>query len=280
MERVAFIVEETGERIPCLLNPERLVHRRVAGLRPLASGSGGVSGRAVTDSPLLHTGGGRTEIDVDLMFDVQLTEAATAPALVAPAPAPSSADPAVTPPVAPPARVPLDVRHLTRPLWDLAENSASDGRCVPYVRFVWGKAWNVLAVVESLAERLERFDQGGVPGRSWVRMRLVRVNEPPGAALEDPTELSGPVPDADLVRSLPPVGTHLVLGAGGPADGRPAAGGQTLPQIAAERSGNRPWLWRCYADLNDLLDVIWPSPGTELAVPVPPEQLPASTVHP
>ena len=279
MERVAFIVEETGERIPCLLNPERVVQRRVAGLRPLTSGAGGVSGRTVTDTPLLHTGGGRTEIDVDLLFDVQLTEAAATPALVPPAPAPESEGATDVAPVTP-ARVPLDVRHLTRPLWNLAENTASEGRSVPHVRFVWGKAWNVLAVVESLAERLERFDQSGVPGRSWVRMRLVRVNEPPGAALEDPTELSGPVPAADLVRSQPPVGTHLVLGAGGPAADGSAAGGQTLPQIAAERSGNRPWLWRSFADLNDLLDVIWPPAGTELAVPAPPESLPPPAAVP
>ena len=29
MERVAFLVEDTGERIPCLLNPESLVVRRI-----------------------------------------------------------------------------------------------------------------------------------------------------------------------------------------------------------------------------------------------------------
>ena len=31
MERVAFLIEETGERIACLLNPESLVVRRIAG---------------------------------------------------------------------------------------------------------------------------------------------------------------------------------------------------------------------------------------------------------
>ena len=33
MERVAFIVERTGERIDCLLNPDTVVVRRSAGLR-------------------------------------------------------------------------------------------------------------------------------------------------------------------------------------------------------------------------------------------------------
>ena len=72
MERVAFIVEETGERITCMLNPEHIVQRRIAGLAPRRSGSGIVAGPARSDSPLLHTGGGRTEIELQLLFDVDL----------------------------------------------------------------------------------------------------------------------------------------------------------------------------------------------------------------
>ena len=37
MERVAFVVESTGERLGCLLNPESLVLRRLAGIRPRLS---------------------------------------------------------------------------------------------------------------------------------------------------------------------------------------------------------------------------------------------------
>ena len=37
MERVAFIVDATGERIDCLLNPETLAVRRQAGVRPRAA---------------------------------------------------------------------------------------------------------------------------------------------------------------------------------------------------------------------------------------------------
>ena len=33
MERAAFLIEDTNQRIGCLLNPESLVMRRVAGLR-------------------------------------------------------------------------------------------------------------------------------------------------------------------------------------------------------------------------------------------------------
>jgi hypothetical protein len=33
MERVAFLLERSGERISCLLNPENLEARRTAGVR-------------------------------------------------------------------------------------------------------------------------------------------------------------------------------------------------------------------------------------------------------
>ena len=40
MERVAFLIEETNERLRCLLNPETLVLRRTAGVRPRQSATG------------------------------------------------------------------------------------------------------------------------------------------------------------------------------------------------------------------------------------------------
>lgn len=36
MERVAFLIEPTGERLGCLLNPESVILRRAAGLQPRA----------------------------------------------------------------------------------------------------------------------------------------------------------------------------------------------------------------------------------------------------
>lgn len=269
MERAAFYDEERGTRIPCLLNPERVVHRRVAGLRPMASVHGGVTGAPSRDTPLLHTGGGRTEIELDLLVDVQLARS------VAPGTSPAAppAGPSAEAPAAAAAPGPTDVRELTRALWELAENSASGRRGVPRARFVWGKAWNVPVVVEALAERLERFDPGGAPGRSWMRVRLVRVAEPPSAQdATDPTEVSAALPDPQVALTSPPAAVHTVLGGGGPGTGG-APGGQTLVQVTAEHFGDRPWLWRWVADANPGVDVVWPEPGRELVVPPDPATL-------
>ena len=74
----------------------------------------------------------------------------------------------------------VDVRDLTRPLWNLAENAArqNGGTSIPLVRFVWGKSWNIPGVVTAVAERFEQFTPAGDPQRSWLRMRFLRVNEP------------------------------------------------------------------------------------------------------
>ena len=77
MERIAFLVDATGERIDCLVNPETLVVRRLAGVRPAAL-PGAVVGGGVDDT-LLFTGGGRTELVLDLLFDVDLVEPAHRP---------------------------------------------------------------------------------------------------------------------------------------------------------------------------------------------------------
>src|SRR5947209_8164329 len=96
MERVAFLIEETGERLRCLLNPESLVMRRVAGIHPRHSAGGQVTGAGLTDDPLLYTGGGRTELELDLLFDLSLAGSSF------------TSD---------------DIRDMTRPLWELAENA-------------------------------------------------------------------------------------------------------------------------------------------------------------
>ncbi|MBB5872955.1 hypothetical protein F4553_006389 [Allocatelliglobosispora scoriae] len=149
MERIAFLVDATGERIDCLINPETLVIRRLAGVRPAAL-PGAVVG-AGADDTLLFTGGGRTELVLDLLFDVDLLE---------------------------PAHRPDDVRALTGRLWRLAENG--QGR-PPLVRLVWGKSWNLPGVVVSIAERLDSIDTTGTPRRSWLRLKLVRSAEEPPA---------------------------------------------------------------------------------------------------
>src|SRR5690349_7080966 len=115
MERVAFLVEGTGERIGCLLNPESIIVRRTAGVRPRRSAAGLLTGAALADDPILYTGGGTTEIDLDLLFDVTL---------------PGSSAPTVssTPTGARPALPVLeDVRVLTGPLRQLAEGPVVTG---------------------------------------------------------------------------------------------------------------------------------------------------------
>ena len=72
MERVTFLVERTGERIPCLLNPESLEVRRSAGIVRRRGVGGAVIGNPRTDDPLVATGGGITEYELKLLFDVDL----------------------------------------------------------------------------------------------------------------------------------------------------------------------------------------------------------------
>jgi len=145
MERIAFLVDETGERIDCLINPETLTMRRLAGVRQAAL-PGAVMG-AAGDDVMLFTGGGRTELVLDLLFDVELME---------------------------PAHRTSDVRQLTSRLWRLADNGENRP---PQVRLVWGKTWNLPGVVVSVAERLDAVDAAGSPRRSWLRLKLVRTND-------------------------------------------------------------------------------------------------------
>lgn len=171
MERVAFLVEASGERISCLLNPEHLDARRVAGVRTRIGGGGVLAGEARADDPLIPTGGGLTEFDLRLLFDVDVANQEAA--------IPGRSGDASE---GGPARMPRysDVRELTRPLWNLAENAhAVEGySAVPTVRFIWGKCWNVPCVVLAVAERFERFTPDGMPGRSWLSLRLRRIEDP------------------------------------------------------------------------------------------------------
>lgn len=218
MERVAFLIEETGERLGCLLNPESLVMRRSAGLRARRSAGGLVTGAGLTDDPLIGTGGGTTELVLDLLFDVHLAEG----------PRPVE-----------------DVRDLTRPLWELAENQNTDGGYgrPPLVRFIWGKAWNVLGVVATLAERLERFTPGGAPERSWLRMLLRRVTEPPPRPVEplQPEELLAlsllaPAPD-ELADDTP---VHEMLTVGAAAEPAAPEKGESEDEKAREAAPAKP----------------------------------------
>lgn len=234
MERVAFLVEDAARPIQCLLNPDSLVVRRLAGLRTRRLAGGLVTGARLSDDPLLITGGGRTELALDLLFDVTLPGVAV----------PSG-----------------NVRDLTRPFWELAENSPQpDGYGAPrVVRFVWGKTWNVTAVVAAVSERFERFTSTGIPQRSWLRMRLVRTGDEP---VPDPTIASETpaathfdipeVPDDQLT-------FHEVIG----GEDEPA---ERLDEIASRYYGE-PALWRAIAQYNGVADPLHIPPPRVLRIP-------------
>jgi hypothetical protein len=242
MDRVAFLIEPEGTRLGALLNPETLVVRRTAGLRPRRALGGSLTGVGLADDPLLFTGGGSTELRLELLFDVALAGSTVTTE---------------------------DVRDLTRPLWQLAENAHPEdgyGR-PPLVRFVWGKSWNIPGVVAAVAERLEHFTATGAPRRSWLSLRLLRVEEDTAQDLEAPrvSESAMGTQVEQAVAALPPEAfdAHEVIG-GGPEPGQ----GQRLDEIAWERYRD-PSLWRLIASVNGIDDPMRLESGRVLRLPPP-----------
>lgn len=241
MERVAFLIEATNERLGCLLNPASLLMQRTAGVQPRTSAGGHFTGSGLRDHPLLYTGGGTTILELQLLFDVNLAGSSIQA---------------------------NDVRDLTAPLWNLAENTQSAGssRRPPLVRFVWGKSWNIPGVIVAVAERLEAFADDGVPQRSWLSMRLWRVDDTPSTHdASQPADLATLAPsDLDIAPgsiSAEHTQTHLV------------SAGERLDTLAAryysDQSSNDqgPARWRMLASFNDLHDPFDLSAGTVLQVP-------------
>lgn len=240
MERVAFLLEETNERLGCLLNPDSLVMRRVAGVQPRRSAGGQFTGMGLRDDPLLYTGGGRTELELSLLFDVSLVGSSIETS---------------------------DVRDLTGPLWNLAENTLGTNghRRPPLVRFVWGKSWNIPGIVVAVAEALEQFTTDGAPQRSWLRMRFWRVSEP-----QKETVPGGQVPQARLAPA------DLVMAPNSVPAGRTqvhtVSAGERLDEIAAHyyptsSALETPALWRMLASFNNLQDPLHIPAGMLLRIP-------------
>jgi hypothetical protein len=239
MERVAFLLEETNERLGCLLNPDNLVMRREAGVIARRSAGGQFTGAGLRDDPLLYTGGGKTVLELNLLFDVSL--------------AGSSIEA-------------TDVRDLTGPLWNLTENTHRVNGYLrpPLVRFVWGKSWNMLGIVAAVAEQLEQFTPDGAPQRSWLSMRLWRVNEPQNEPVRQSSALQT-LPSTNL-QVLPErvladnVQTHVV------------SAGERLDEIAARSYPTQsmlevPALWRLLASYNNIEDPLHIPAGFVLRIP-------------
>lgn len=240
MERVAFLLDKTGERLPCLLNPASVIVRRRAGVQARESCSGPLTGAALKDDPVLYTGGGMTEILLDLLFDVTILGSTLKTG---------------------------DVRDLTRPLTALAEGKEGDDGYgqVPLVRFVWGKTWNVLGVVAAVAERFENFTPSGAPQRSWLRMRFLRTGDSAGAETEP---LGDDLPLEDLpdeVNVAPEeLRFHQMKGAGEDDEG--GSSEERLDEVAASHYGHPAW-WRLIAAFNNIDDPWKVSAGARLMIP-------------
>lgn len=248
MERVAFLLERSGERISCLLNPENLEARRTAGVRTRLAGGGFLTGVARSEDPLIATGGGVTEYDLKLLFDVEVSREGRPPRTPEDGQGPAEDD---------------DVRALTRPLWDLTENAvAADGFAAPpTVRFIWGKSWNIPGVVLHVSERLERFNADGAPRRSWLSLRLRRVEDseprpapsrPVTPQYEAPSNLDGGSGDQAPAVDMPVDNDGLPL--------------KRFDQIADDGYGD-PTLWADLAAYNGVDDPLNVPEGTTVVLP-------------
>jgi hypothetical protein len=264
MERAAFLIEESqqrpgGARLSCLLNPNTLVFRRVAGLRPRRSLAGAVTQDGLRDDPLIQTGGGYTELRLDLLFDVNLPGTWLGNLSTSPGADGTGADNE------------RDVRDLTRPLWELSENQRRPGATAgpPRVLFVWGKkVWDFPAVVAAVAERLENFTAGGVPQRSFLRLRLLRADN--GAAPEElPSSALLTIATEPEPESEPPSPLDVL-----PLDEQPppetyetyVSPGYPLFLTAFQFFGDAS-MWEVLADANPDVDPVFVPPGTVLRIP-------------
>jgi len=244
MDRVAFQLQDPDVRLGCLLNPDSLVIRRRAGIRPRFCSGSLVAGASMKDDSLLFTGGGSTWLDLDLLFDVSLAGSSITS---------------------------NDVRDVTRPLWELAENRpdrlAQDR--LPRCLFFWGAHCIIAGVVSAVAERLESFTAEGIPRRSWLRLRLVRVDESASA------EETVPASNIDMLDLLEKGGeeiqgdilVHEVVGGGISAEDEDGCGsGERLDQLAYRYLGD-PARWRELAIFNNIDNPLCLSAGFALEIP-------------
>ena len=231
MERVVFLVEKTGVQIRCLLNPESVVMRRSGGVHERWSVNGPIIGARMKDDPLLCTGGGRTELTLDLLFDVTMGGSSI---------------------------VTEDVRELTRPLVELTEAiTAANGCEAAVVRFLWGKYWNIPGVITAVAERLEYFTPQGAPQRSWLRMRFVRTTDHADEGINAPPKqpVEQLVQDPDVKPEQ--LSSYEVLGTGGLAE--------RLDEIAFRVYGDCRF-WKLIAETNNIDDPLEVPPGLILQI--------------
>ena len=237
MDRVTFIIENTGVRLTCLLNPEdkqdSLTINRTSGATREPGGS--LSGGEQSEDRIVSHGRGDTRLELKLLFDVSLAGSSFQSG---------------------------DVRDLTKPFWKLAEYQAQGSQAneLRVVRLIWGKGWDIRVVVESVAERYERFSPNGLPQRSWLMLGLMRKHEqtPPSnpPILHPATQM--PTFEQLAAASDSNWGVHEKLGNGGQ--------GEHLWQLAMLYYGD-PRLWRLIALANDIANPLKIQAGKPLKIP-------------
>lgn len=240
MEKVVLLVEHSGEHLRCLLNPEQLEIKRQTGVSPRRSLTGAMTGAELRDEPLLYQGGGRTELTLDLLFDIGLT-GQTGERIA-------------------------DVRELTRPIWELSENQTATGHYgrPPTLRILWGTVLNLRGLVGAVAERLEHFDTEGRAARAWLRLRIHRLDS--DSAAESSTSTEPPVAMDKAQRRMAQTPTQMQEVVGG-------SSGERVDQVAANHAGH-PAFWSLIAELNGLDDPL--ADGNHMVeVPVRPVTSPA-----
>lgn len=231
MERVEFLIEETHQRIPCLLNPESLTIERATGIQ--RSGGQLVNYR-LSDDPVFYSGRGSTNFELQLLFDINLPDLFIET---------------------------RDVRDLTQPLWQLTEYVRADEQFdeLPRVRFIWGKAWNIRVVINTISQQFDNIKLNGVPERALLNMSLYRVSDEhdfsqPIVPFHPTLKDVSPSTVAHLQAPTPEWGIHIFL-----ADER-------LEQISNRYYG-QPSYWRVLAEANDIDDPQSIAAGTPLRIP-------------
>ena len=240
-ELVVFLLEETGEQIMAMVNPEEVVLRRSAGVQRQKSLSGQLTSVDMSDNPLFFTGGGYTELELCLVFDVDLHP-----------------------------NPPASIRTITKKFWQLAENAPARGSygSPSTVRVIWAKELNIPCVVTAISERFDRFRSTGEPCRSWMCMRLVRIHDdqvlPVSGATPETTALESA--STSLLASLPPAPTPEILAGAQIEATHIVSDAASLTQIADQYYGDAH-VWRVLAWFNNISDPLHIPAGTTLQIP-------------
>ncbi len=201
MEKIIFFDEQDGSRIDALLNPESLSWRRSAGVRSRLIGERPVMYPEAREDTLIFTGGGVTDIDLNLLFDTRLLPRRPPPIPISDA-ANTQRDSY------------SDVRDLTQPLWALTEAQRLGGTnstigLRPQL-LIWGE-WSVRVVFTAIAERFEEFNIDGMPRRAWLSISLRRV-ETDETATTNSTASGNTTMLDQLAHSDPDTGLTAVAG--------------------------------------------------------------------